>query len=105
MRGRCGFFNRWTLGMNQNDPEKNSAVDFDATNPPAMRDLIGLDETAVKLDVCKKTVERLIEDGELGPKVKVRGCAKLFVKNVNAYLDKIKMLAERKYQPRKYQPV
>ena len=62
------------------------------------RALIGLDETAVKLDVCKKTVSRLIEDGELGPKVKVRSCAKLFVKNVDAYLEKIRMLAERKYQ-------
>jgi hypothetical protein len=68
-------------------------------NPPVGRALIGLDETAVKLDVCKKTVVRLIEDGELGPKVKVRGCAKLFVKNVDAYLEKIQMLAERKYQP------
>jgi len=84
--------------MNQNIPEINSAVDYDATNPSPGRALIGLDETAVKLDVCKKTVSRLIEDGELGPKVKVRGCAKLFVKNVDAYLDKIQILAERKYQ-------
>jgi hypothetical protein len=46
-----------------------------------------------------RCVVRLIDDGELGPKVKVRGCAKLLVKNVNAYLEKIQMLAERKYQP------
>jgi hypothetical protein len=85
--------------MDKNDTEKKAAVDCDATNPLAVRALIGLDETAVKLDVCKKTVTRLIEDGELGPKVKVRGCAKLFVKNVNAYLEKIQMLVERKYQP------
>jgi hypothetical protein len=71
----------------------------EAINPPVEPALIGLDDTAVKLDVCKKTVVRLIEDGELGPKVKVRGCAKLFVKNVNAYLEKIRMLAERKCQP------
>jgi len=84
--------------MNQSETAKNAAVDCYATNPPTVRALIGLDETAVKLDVCKKTVTRLIEDGELGPKVKVRGCAKLFVKNVDAYLDRIQMLAERKYQ-------
>jgi hypothetical protein len=68
------------------------------TNPSGLRALIGLDETAVRLDVCKKTVVRLVEDGELGPKVKVRGCAKLFVKNVDAYLEKIQALAERKFQ-------
>lgn len=73
-------------------------ADCDAANPSAVRALIGLDETAVKLDVCKKTVARLIDDGELGPKVKVRGCAKLFVKNVDAYLERIQTLAERKYQ-------
>lgn len=67
-------------------------------NSPVSRALISLDETAVRLDVCKKTVSRLIEDGELGPKVKVRGCAKLFVQNVDGYLEKIRALAERKCQ-------
>ena len=78
--------------------ETNAVLDCDTTKPPIVRALIGLEETAVKLDVCKKTVERLIDDGELGPKVKVRGSAKLFMKNVDAYLEKIQTLAERKYQ-------
>jgi hypothetical protein len=86
-----------------NVPEENSknavARHLEVTSRPVGRALIGLDETAVKLDVCKKTVLRLIDDKELGPKVKVRGSVKLFIENVDAYLKRIRMLAERKCQP------
>jgi hypothetical protein len=60
------------------------------------RELISLRETAVKLDVCEKTVRRMTDDGELGPVVKVRGSTKLFVKNVRAYVERLELEAERK---------
>jgi hypothetical protein len=60
------------------------------------RELIGLRETAVKLDVCEKTVRRMADDGELGPVVKVRGSTKLFVKHVRAYVERLELEAERK---------
>ena len=59
-------------------------------------ELAGLGTVAVMLDVCQKTVRRLIEDGELGPVVKVRGCTKLFMKHVRAYMQRLEMSAERK---------
>ena len=48
------------------------------------------------LDVCEKTVRRMIDDGELGSAVKVRGSTKLFVKNVRAYVERLELEAERK---------
>ena len=58
------------------------------------RELIGLEEVALMLDVCQKTVRRVIEDGELGPVVKVRGSTKLFLKHVRAYVERLEMSAE-----------
>lgn len=84
--------------VNQDQTNQFAPVGLPPAAPRVAPDLISLDYTAVKLDVCKKTVSRLVEDGELGPKVKVRGCAKLFVKHVEAYLDRIRVAAERKYQ-------
>jgi hypothetical protein len=60
------------------------------------RELIGLRETAIMLDVCEKTVRRMIDDGELGSAVKVRGSTKLFVKNVRAYVERLELEAEGK---------
>ena len=39
---------------------------------------MSLRNTAILPDVCEKTVRRMIDDGELGPVVKIRGSTKLF---------------------------
>ena len=59
-------------------------------------DFISLRKTAIRLDVCEKTVRRMIDDGELGPVVKIRGSTKLFSKNVRAYVERLELEAERK---------
>ena len=59
-------------------------------------DFISLRKTAMRLDVCEKTVRRMIDDGELGPVVKIRGSTKLFSKNVRAYVERLELEAERK---------
>ena len=59
---------------------------------------IGLDETAVMLDVCEKTVRRLSEDNEIGPMVKIRGSTKLIFRHVKAYMERIEAAAQRKFQ-------
>jgi hypothetical protein len=38
----------------------------------------------------------MIDDGELGPVVKIRGSTKLFSKNVRAYVERLELEAERK---------
>jgi prefoldin subunit 5 len=78
----------------------NATMGSDTKSAPVERELMSIDAAAIKLDVCKKTVGRLIEDGELGPKVKVRSSAKLFVSNVNAYIEKIKKLGIKKLAER-----
>ncbi len=60
-------------------------------------DFISLRKTAIRLDVCEKTVRRMIDDGELGPVVKIRGSTKLFSKNVRAYVERLELEAERKH--------
>jgi hypothetical protein len=59
---------------------------------------ISLRKTAICLDVSEKTVRRIIDDGELGPVVKIRGSTKLITKNVRAYEEKVELEAERKPQ-------
>ena len=59
------------------------------------RELIGLRETATMLDVCEKTVRRMIDDGELGPVAKVRGSTKLFLKHLRAYVERLELMAKR----------
>lgn len=60
------------------------------------REIISRRETALKLDVCEKTVRRMTDDGELGPVVKVCGSTKLLSKNVRAYAERLELAAERK---------
>lgn len=71
-----------------------SSISIEA--PQEEGDFISLRKTAIRLDVCEKTVRRMIDDGELGPVVKIRGSTKLFSKNVRAYVERLELEAERK---------
>ena len=65
-------------------------------SPQDEGDFMSLRKTAIRLDVCEKTIRRMIDDGELGPVVKIRGSTKLFSKNVRAYVERLELEAERK---------
>jgi DeoR/GlpR family transcriptional regulator of sugar metabolism len=71
-----------------------SSISIKATQEEG--DFISLRKTSIKLDVSEKTVRRLIDDGELGPLVKIRGSSKLVTKHVRAYKERLELEAERK---------
>jgi excisionase family DNA binding protein len=51
--------------------------------------LVSLQYAADLLGVCVRTVYRLIDEGELPRPFKVRGCSRLPLAAVNAYLEKL----------------
>ena len=51
--------------------------------------LISLQHAARILEVSVRTVYRLIDEGEFPKPVKVRGCSRLPLAAVNAYLEKL----------------
>lgn len=58
--------------------------------------LVGLTEVATFLNVSARSVWRLAASGELAPPVKVGRCARWFVADLNAYLDRIRHLRDCK---------
>lgn len=51
--------------------------------------LVSLQSAARCLDVCVRTIYRIIDQGDLPKPIKVRGCSRLPISAINSYLSKL----------------
>ena len=64
----------------------------DASMPNRLLDLL---EVAKRLGISRRSVDRLIANGELAKPVKVRGCSRLFETDLEKYFEFIRRNREQ----------